>query len=82
VITELAELPKDTLLDETALARVLRINKRTVRRMVSRFELPPPVRFGGRSTWQAGRILAHFSKAAERAEKRARKIFAQIDKIA
>jgi len=71
IVTQLAILPKDALLDETALARALGISKRTVRRMVGRFELPPPVRFAGRSTWQAGKVLTYFEEAAERASREA-----------
>lgn len=67
VVTRLAEVPERTLLDERALAEALGVTKRTVRRMVARYELPPPVRFAGRSTWQAGRVLAWFEVRAERA---------------
>ena len=74
LITSLAELPERTLLDESALANALRVTKRTVRRMVSRFELPPPIPFAGRSTWQAGRVLAWFEARAERVARDARRI--------
>ena len=73
VLTGLAELPPDALLDEAAVALVLEVSKRTVRRMVARYELPPPVRFAGRSTWQAARILAWFHRRADRAEREARR---------
>jgi predicted DNA-binding transcriptional regulator AlpA len=75
IITKLAELPAGSLLDETALAQALVVTKRTVRRMVGRYELPPPIQFGGRSTWQAGSILRWFEsragKAARKAQRRA-----------
>src|SRR5262245_3327215 len=74
LITALAELPERALLDERALASALGVTKRTVRRMVSRFELPPPVSFAGRSTWQAGRVLAWFEARAERAARDARRV--------
>ena len=67
VITKLADLPERAMLDETALADALGITKRTVRRMVGRYELPPPIRFGGRATWQAGAILKWFEARAEKA---------------
>ena len=73
VLTGFAGLPADALLDETAVALVLEVSKRTVRRMVARYELPPPVRFAGRSTWQAARILAWFHRRADRAEREARR---------
>ena len=81
VVTALAEMPDKALLDETALAQALGVSKRTIRRMVGRFELPPPVKFAGRSMWQAGKVLAYFEEAAERvsreAERRAKE-FRQI----
>ena len=78
LIDALARLPERTLLDEKRLASALGVTQRTVRRMVGRFELPPPVPLAGRSVWFAGRVLAHIEAAAERAERdaerRARKI--------
>jgi len=77
-ITALATLPEKTLLDESALAVALTLSKRTVRRMVSRNELPPPFRFAGKSTWLSGKVLAHIEARAERqasdAERAARKL--------
>ena len=79
IVTALGSVPAGTLLDETALAEVLRISKRTVRAMVGRYELPPPQSFAGRSTWIAGRVLVWVNTRAERlereAEKRAEKVW-------
>ena len=66
IITKLAELPGEALLDEEALADTLGVTKRTIRRMVGRYELPPPVSFAGRSMWQVGRVLSWFDTRAER----------------
>jgi predicted DNA-binding transcriptional regulator AlpA len=71
--TKIAELPESALLDESALADVLGVSKRTIRRMVRRFELPPPIRFAGRSTWICGRVLSHIKKMAEDAATTAEK---------
>lgn len=71
VLDALARLPEKTLLTEDALARALGISKRTIRRMVGRFELPPAVRFGGRSTWQSGAVLRWFEARADRAARQA-----------
>lgn len=77
IITKLAELPEKALMDERALAEVLGVTKRTIRRMVARYELPPGILFGGRKRWQAGQVLRWFEAEAERmadqAEKEARK---------
>jgi hypothetical protein len=70
-LTGLAELPAKTLLTETALAVLLRVSPRTVRRMVARFELPPPVRMAGKPTWLVERVLAHIEARAARAARQA-----------
>ena len=71
LIVGLAQLPAKALLDEDALAGVLSVSKRTIRRMVARFELPPPIALAGRSTWIADRVLAHIEARAERAARKA-----------
>lgn len=77
LVNILAELPEKAILDEARLAHLLHVTPRTIRRMVGRFELPPPVSLGGRSVWMAGRVLGHIDAAAERkqrvAEQQARK---------
>ena len=78
IIDALAKLPEKAMLDETALAEMFHVTPRTIRRMVQRFELPPPIRLAGRSIWLAGKVLAHIEAAAAHmakdAEVRARKI--------
>jgi predicted DNA-binding transcriptional regulator AlpA len=74
VYDALAKLPDKALVTETALAALLHMGKRTIRRMVSRHELPPPVRFAGHSTWLAGGILEHFQARAERAARDAERL--------
>ena len=79
LVTGLAELPSKTLLDERALAEIFHVSKRTVRRMVNRFELPPPVMLAGRSAWIVERVQAHIEARADRA---ARKAEAECRRIA
>ncbi|MHC4663543.1 MAG: helix-turn-helix transcriptional regulator [Planctomycetota bacterium] len=78
VIDDLATLPGKSLIDEKALASALKVTPRTIRRMVSRNEIPPPTRLGGRSCWMVEKILEHFAaradKAAKEAERQARRI--------
>jgi len=69
LIDELAKLPEKSILDEGKLAAILRISPRTLRRMVSRAELPPPISLGGRSIWLSDRLLGYLNSAAERAER-------------
>lgn len=71
LIVALAQLPPQALVSEGALAEALSVTKRTIRRMVRRGELPPPIAFAGRSTWMVCRILKHFEARATRAEQEA-----------
>lgn len=73
VLRGLADLPSGTLLDEPALAAALDVSQRTVRAMAARGEIPPGIRLGGRTTWLAGRVLAHIGRCAEEAAREAEK---------
>ena len=81
LIDGLAVLPERTILDEARLAGLLAVTRRTVRRMVNRFELPPPTRLAGRSMWLAGRVLSHIEAAAERAERKAERVARKIRQV-
>jgi len=78
IMTGLCGLDPDALLDAKALAFALRVCDRTLRRMVRRHELPPPVSFGGRGRWLAGAVLSHFKARAARAEKEAAREIARL----
>jgi predicted DNA-binding transcriptional regulator AlpA len=69
VIVDLAGMPAKAILNEHALARALGVTQRTIRRMVQRNELPPPIPMAGQAVWFAGRVLEHAETRAERAEK-------------
>lgn len=64
IMTLLAELPGKAVLTQQALAEILGVTTRTIRRMVARFELPPGVKVGRDLTWFAGDILAWWEKRA------------------
>lgn len=81
VYADLATLSEKTIIDEMALARMLKVTSRTIRRMVTRFELPRPVRFAGRSSWQAGAIIRHFEARALAIEQEARKEAQRIARL-
>jgi predicted DNA-binding transcriptional regulator AlpA len=81
LIDALARLPERAILDETRLASALGVSGRTVRRMVSRYELPPPISMAGRSVWFAGRVLNHLDAAFERAENEANRNAARLREL-
>ena len=82
IIRRLAELPSQTILTEAAVAGAFGVNGRTIRRMVGRGELPPPIALGGRSAWIGGRILAHLDARAERAARDAERRAAALRRVA
>lgn len=80
-LTRLAELPEDSYLDDKALGAALGVCARTVRRMATRHELPPPFRQAGRAIWIAGKVRAWIAEREEQAEREARKEIARIQKL-
>ena len=69
----LAEMSADALLDEEALAGVLKVTSRTIRRMVGRGQLPPGVKLGARRIWMAGKVTQHLKYEADRLATAARR---------
>ena len=63
--TDLARLPREALLDQRSLAGALHVSPRTLRRMVTRFEVPPGVKLGARRIWIAGKVLEYLERRAE-----------------
>lgn len=63
-LVQFAEYPPDTLIDKDALAQALSVSARTLRRMVARFELPPPIKLGRRRYWVVGKLRAYLTERA------------------
>jgi predicted DNA-binding transcriptional regulator AlpA len=82
LIHSLAALPGRSILDEAKLAHLLGVTTRTIRRMVGRFELPPPVSLGGKSVWMAGRVLDHIEAVADRRQQEADRQARKFRKVA
>ena len=78
IITRLADLAPKTLLTEQALAGIFGVTDRTVRNMINRTELPPPISCAGRKMWFSGKILDWLESAAEVQEKEAHAIREKI----
>lgn len=73
VITRLAELPRDAILDEVALAHIFGVVCRTVRRMELRHELPPSIKLRTKRCWKAGAVLDWIGEAFDSKEKEAKR---------
>ncbi len=76
ICTSLGALSPDTLVTERALAAMLGRSVVSIKRAVTRGELPPPVRILGCPRWTAGSIVRHIEKrldsAARKAERKRR----------
>lgn len=66
---ELASLNPQAMICEQELARLLRNDPRTIRAMVERRELPPPIEFGNKKVWFPGRILKFINDRMDQAER-------------
>ncbi len=73
IITGFAELPRDAIIDEAAVAKAFGVVTRTIKRMVARYELPPPILLASKRCWKAGAILDWLNDNIERAEKDAKR---------
>lgn len=61
IFVHLANLPYNTILDEQGLAKCLKVDCRTIRRMVDRYELPAGVKQGNRKLWVVGKLVEFFN---------------------
>lgn len=73
IILSLAELPRDAIMDEAAMARAFGVATRTIKRMVDRYELPPPIVLASKRCWKAGTVLDWINDSIERNEKEAKR---------
>lgn len=78
VIDSLANLSPDALLNELALSRALGVSTRTVRRWVSKGDLPRPFPMGAHRIWLVSTLLAHFQDRADQACKEQARELARI----
>jgi len=62
IITDLAELDPQTLLDLRALCTIFQKCESAIRGAISRGELPPAIRFCSVPVWTAGSIMNHFQQ--------------------
>ncbi len=81
VITVLAEMPADTLIDEVRLARIFNRHPVSIKRAIQRGELPPGVRLLGKPTWTAGVVLDHMRRRLDKAKENAERLERRIAEL-
>lgn len=74
VVRTLADLPPRSLITEAGLAEVFSVSGRTVRRMVNRGQLPPPVKLADRNTWMVGLLLDYLEEQMQQAVSEGKRI--------
>lgn len=78
VINSLARLEPNALLNELALADALGVSTRTVRRWVTKGDLPRPFPMGAHRLWLVSTLLAHFKDRTDQARKEQERELARI----
>ena len=68
IYDRLADLNKDTVVNEAALADLLDVHPRTVRRMEEKNHIPKHFKLGGNSCWIVGKLIDFFYLRAEKAQ--------------
>ncbi len=81
VITDLAELPPETVIDEAALARIFQCCPKSIKRAVKRKELPRSVKLLGKPTWTARVVSDHLTARLEAAKREAERLERKISEL-
>ena len=81
VVKELGELGAGAIITENGLARLLDRHPTSIKRAVSRGELPPSTRLLGGPVWTAGAIIAHIEKRLEAAAKEGERTAKKISEL-
>jgi hypothetical protein len=79
VLRDLGQMEPETIIREQGLAEMLGCHPITIKRSVTRGELPPPVRMNGKPCWTARSIVEHIE---ERLRKAKREAEAEAERIA
>jgi len=72
-ITNFGLLPKESFIDIRALCEILNLTDRTIRRMISRYQIPSGIMIGGRQMWHVGKLLGHLEERCDEKINEARK---------
>ena len=81
IVSRLGELPPGAIIEENALAKLFNRHPASIKRAVSRGELPPSTRLLGKPCWTAGAILAHIERRLDEARKEAERDAARIAEL-
>ena len=80
VVRELGDLPAEAIVSEEALAKIFKRHRVSVRRAVSRGELPPSIRLFGVPSWTVKALRDHLAKRLDAAVKESELLQEKINK--
>lgn len=69
IIRELGDLPPDTVVGEEALAKMFGRHRVSIKRAISRGELPPSVRLFGEPIWTVQALRDHLTRRLQAAQR-------------
>lgn len=75
------KLEPGTILDTKDLAATLGVCQRTLKRMISRHELPPGIKLGRKTVWDGQRVRDWIDRRAAKAESEAEREISRIRRI-
>ncbi|OGP56782.1 MAG: hypothetical protein A2V67_15050 [Deltaproteobacteria bacterium RBG_13_61_14] len=81
VVAELGELGPGAVITEAGLARMFGRHPASIKRAVSRGELPRPCKLLGAPTWTAGAIVKHLEARLAQVQVEAEKLAAKVQKL-
>jgi len=81
IVEALGKMPRESIITEEALAEIFNRHPVSIKRAVSRGELPPSTRLLGKPVWTAGTILDHITKRLDTAKQEAEKINRKISQL-
>ena len=78
IIRELGDSSPDTVIGEEALAKMFGRHRVSIKRAISRGELPPSVRLFGEPVWTVQALRDHLSRRLEAAQREAEQLQRRI----
>ena len=78
IIRRFGDLPPDTILSEEALAKLFNRHRVSIKRAVSRGELPPSVRLFGEPVWTVQALRDHMNRRLQAAKNEAEQLAKRI----
>ena len=81
IISTLAELPPEAIIDEATLARIFHRHPVSIKRSIRRGELPSGVRLFGKPTWTARAILDHINRRLDAAKKERERLERKLSQL-